>query len=208
MFNKIALAACLLVAAPLTAESVKGSMTASNGLTLTTYIDDFAGRAEYSSPPMKFKMDTGYMESIAFVSRTKQNGEWTPVQLIVLAAYRGDWRFYDSAIFRGGEKAEFLSVDRKVLSCSGSRYGGACSHSESMYITVTPEQLSKYGENGMLPIQIRGRAAGGNVVQVPVAHFEAMFSLDGPIPAPAPVEAPATATPQEPQAGVTCVTCN
>jgi hypothetical protein len=169
-------ASALALTAPATAESVKGKQLAANGVELETYIDDFAGKAEYDGPTIKFKLPEQYLDSIAFVSRTKKGGTWGPTQLVVMMYYRGDWRFYNSAVFKGGEQAQVIEAGRDVLSCSGSRYGG-CSHSEALYVTVTPEQLAKYAENGQLQVQVGGKAASGTVVTVPVAHFEALNAI-------------------------------
>lgn len=58
--------------------------------------------------------------------------------------YAGDWRFYSAANFEGvdgPERVEAVPIERKVLSCSGSRYGGSCMHVERAAFVVGPALL-------------------------------------------------------------------
>lgn len=168
--NLIVAAIGLVLAGPAMAESVKSEVTATNGVVVTVYSDDFAGRHEYSAPSVDFQ--DGYV----LVSRVDAGGDEGSVSLRGSFIYSGDWRYYDAAIFRGGEEANFVENGRRVGQCHSSRYSRpSCTLIESFVMTVSAEQLAKHARDGKLEFQIRaGRTARSTMVSVPVTYFEAV----------------------------------
>jgi len=88
--------------------------------------------------------------------------------------YRGEWRRYASAVYRGGDAADFTSTGRDVISCSGSRYGG-CSLSESFIIQLPSQAIEERAVDGKIDIQIRGDAGADNpIITIPLSHVIAV----------------------------------
>lgn len=160
---------CLALSYPIHAQSTKSTLITSNGTEVTLYADEFADRFEFTAPPVK--IDGG---GFALVGATKKKGVVSEIFIAGSIYYRGDWRFYNSAIFKGGETANAVFNDRNVVSCSGSRYGGGCSMREGFDITVSPAQLKKYAENGIIQIQLRSKSAYAQIISIPVNYFEAI----------------------------------
>lgn len=161
----------LLTSSVASAQSVRSEVTASNGVVVTLYSDEFANRYEYSAPVVNFPDAGGFF----IVSRMKRAGTATPIQVVGAISYRGDWRYYQSALYRGGAPADYTRVEGRVSSCSGSRYGGGCYLMERFSIDVTPADVSSHAENGVLQIQIRPNAGGDPVMlNIPVASIDAV----------------------------------
>lgn len=72
-------------------------------------------------------------------------------------------------MFKGGEEAKFTEAGRDVSSC---RYG--CTLTENFFIEITPEQLKKYAEAGVVPLQIRAGSAHTAMINIPVAYIAAV----------------------------------
>ena len=168
----ICLAAALAIASPVAAQAVRSEVTTSNGIVVTVYADEFAGRYEYSAPSINFDSN-----SFALVMAVNRNGEVGDVMIGGSIFYSGDWRFYNSAILRGGEEVAGVFEDRDVVSCRGSRYSRGCSVREGFRLMPTDEQIAQYAENGVLAIQLRSRSSNAIVVNIPVAHIEAVREI-------------------------------
>ena len=166
-----AILACLVVCATqASADSVKSQYTASNGVVVTVYRDDFADRTEYTAP----SVDLPNLGGFALVAKVKTAGKAGPAYITGAVYYRGDWRFYNSAIARGGEALDAKFGDRNVGSCSGSRYGGGCSLNEGFRVYPTAEQLAKYTRSGVFEFQLRSSRGGDTVFSVPASYFSAV----------------------------------
>ena len=163
--------AALVAAAPAIAESVKTTTSASNGVRVEVFSDEFANRYEYAGP------DVGTDGSYAWVSRVDRAGAKGPISISGIASYRGEWRFYNSAVFRGGDSAEFVQGSRDVGSCSGGRYSRGCSLTETYHVRVAPEQIEKYSVNGILEIQVRSQRGEDIMLRVPVDQFAAVSEV-------------------------------
>jgi len=164
------LAMVWLVASHTNAQSVRSEVIASNGVTVTVHTDEFAGRYEYTSP--EIEVADGY----AFVARIEQGGAAGDVQILGGFVYSGEWRYYQSAVFRGGDPADFTARDRDVGRCSSSRYSRpSCTLTETWGIKLTAEQIQQHAVDGLIPIQLRAVDSSANVIiQVPVASLEAI----------------------------------
>jgi hypothetical protein len=157
-------ALALALATSASAEAVKSEVTASNGVPVTVYADEFAARYEYSAPVVKAS------PCFALVARVKRGTETSSVNLQGSCVYSGSWRFYSSAIFKGGAEAPFTSAGREVGSC---RYG--CTLTESFRIDLTPAQIKAHTENGIVAIQIRASKTGDTtILEVPTSYFAAV----------------------------------
>jgi hypothetical protein len=155
------------------AESVKTTEMSTNGVSVTVYSDAFAGRAEYSAPSIEFQVGDSYSKSFALVAYTKRAATNGPLVLVGSIYYRGDWHYYNSAIFKGGDSAEFTNTSRDVISC---RRG--CSYSEGFRIVLTPEVVAKYMENGVLPIQIQAqRSSDDPIIEIPKSYIDAVIEV-------------------------------
>lgn len=154
---------------PATAQAVRSQVHASNGILVDVYADEFAGRYEYSAPTIDFA------DGFALVAAVVRPGKDGEVGLQGSFSYRGDWRYYSSALFRGGDPVTYIEGSRDVGSCSGSRYGGGCRLSEGFFIEFTPEEVEKHAQNGTLDIQVRAQRAGATaMISVPVTYIEAV----------------------------------
>lgn len=156
------------------AEAVKSMLTASNGVEVTVYSDDFEGRYEFTAPAVRVG-EIGGTSAVALVARVLKTNVDTGTHVTGFVSYSGSWKFFEGAVFKGGEKVDFTRTDGKVGSC---RYG--CSLTESFNMKITPAQLSKYAENGMVPVQIRARSTDTILLSLPVSYFQAMNEMKKP----------------------------
>lgn len=186
------LMAMVAVAVPAYGQAVKSVVTASNGVEVTVYTDDFANRKEFSSPYAK--AETGQV----MVAAITKSGVTTPIQLSGFFVYSGGWRRYNSALFRGGDPAKFISTGREVGSCSSSRYSRpSCTLIENFAIELTPAEIRQYGETGSIDVQVRAEDTSTVIFSIPITYFKAVaeiakVNLDPPPPPPPPaVAAPA-----------------
>lgn len=166
--------AAMLAATPLAAQSVKSEVPTSEGITVTAYKDDFAGRAEYTAP----KIDFGG-SSFALVALVVKNGNPSNIQIVGNIFYNGDWRYYNSAILRGGNEVESSFTDRNVVSCRGSRYSRGCSLSEGFTLMPTDAQIENFAVDGKVAIQIRAKRGEAVIVEIPVAYIRAVREAAG-----------------------------
>lgn len=156
--------------------AVRSVTTASNGVQVTVYSDEFAGRYEYTSPSVDIP------DGFLLIARVKTGDRAGPADLRGSIVYSDDsWRFYDNAIFRGGARAEFVSNGRDVISCRGSRSSRGCSYSESFIINITPDELRQHAQNGILALQLRSNRSTNTVmVEIPTTYFDAVNEVAGP----------------------------
>jgi len=159
----------IAASAPASAQMVESKVTASNGIVIEINKDDFAGRAEYGASFEKLVGSSSQTGQFVVAKIINPNSK-PRVSVQGFVGYRGEWHHYDNAIFKGGEAVEFINTKKDVVSC---RYG--CSYSESFIAFPTTEQITKYAENGVLPIQIRGRSSGNTLLlNVPISHIAAI----------------------------------
>ena len=152
------------------AQNQRTTVTASNGVEVSIVSDSFAGRSEFTAPSVRvgdFSTAVGNL----LVAAIKEGGQ-TRHFVTGFVIYGGSgWHFYERAIFRGGTEANFTAGGRDVGRCT--RYGG-CSHTEEFEIRITPEEIARHAEQGILPIQLRGRSGNTILFEVPVSYFEAV----------------------------------
>jgi hypothetical protein len=158
---------------PTAAESIKSVVTATNGVEVTVYADEFAGRSEFTAPSISFPNLGGF----ALVARVSKNAVTRPLEIVGSIMYNGEWRYYNSAILRGGEIVDSTFNERKVGSCSGSRYSGGCSLNEGFTIRPTPAQVTKYSENGNLQIQMQAQSGASVLVTIPISYIAAVNEI-------------------------------
>jgi len=151
---------------PVTAAMVASSVTAANGVVVHVQSDDFANRYEYTAPLVKLDSDN---YSFFLVAAIKQKGVNPDVFITGTLFYSGDWRYYDSAVFRGGAPAHYLPTDRKVVGCSGG-----CSFQEGFQINLTAKDISDHTANGLLEVEIRARSSDSVQLNIPVSYIDAV----------------------------------
>lgn len=152
--------------------AAKSVQTASNGVEISVNSDEFADRYEYAAPVINFgssREDNG----VVILARVKSSGNWTPVMIQGFIMYTGDWRHYSSAIFRGGEQANFDSMERKVVSCRSR----PCRLSEGFSINLTLDQIERHTEDGELRIQLRGSGAQTFMIEIPEEYLQALLEV-------------------------------
>jgi hypothetical protein len=156
---------------PISAFGAEKSTLASNGVEVTISGDEFDGRIEYTSP-----MTTFGEHSFFLVAKIRKNGE--PAGPVIIAGYvfyKGEWRQYDAANFRGGESAEAIFNDRDVVTCSGS---GNCTLSEGFRIFLSKEQIRKYARDGFVDLKLKASASSQEpIIRVPLKHIEAIMEV-------------------------------
>ncbi|MBO9602573.1 MAG: hypothetical protein J7496_08705 [Novosphingobium sp.] len=162
-----------ILASPGYGKPEKTEITAENGVSLTLYADEFADHFEYDSPEVAVPGASGAI----FVSRTKDKGAWGRVSVQGLIVYRGNWRFYDRGILRGGEAIESIEGSRDVVSCAGSSGTGNCLLSETISMYPTSQQIAKHSASGSIDIQIESKRGEDIVVSIPVSYFDALNSM-------------------------------
>lgn len=156
----------LVLAAHAGAQGREAKVVAANGVEVSVWADEFSGRYEFAAPAI----EAG--DGFVFVSRVDETGVVGSVRLTGGFVYMGDWRYYNRALFRGGEEAEFIERGRDVGSC---RARSGCSLNESFAVLVRASDLERYSRDGRIDVQVRAREAGAETVfSVPVSHFEAV----------------------------------
>ncbi|GGB21362.1 hypothetical protein GCM10011380_08660 [Sphingomonas metalli] len=182
----LSLAGLLVAHSTADAQAVRSEVTASNGVPIVVYSDDFAQRYEYTSPSIK--AGDGQIS----VAAVRKAGVTTPIELSGFFVYTGDWRRYSSAIFKGGDPAKFIVRGRDVGRCFSSRYSRpSCTLSESFAIVLSPVELKAHDDGGTIAVQLRADDTTTVIFQVPVSYFKAVAELskadiDPPAPTPTP----------------------
>jgi len=167
----LAVAAIVIATSPVTAQAVKSQITASNGVIVDLNADDFANRYEYSAPSIDFP---GSPSGFVFVGKVKRAGVLGDLTLQGSIMYGGDWRYYSTALYKGGDSADYITMKREVIGC----HYGSCSFSESFMINISPKDIAKHAENGVLMIQIRARESPEAVMlQIPTTYIDAVNEI-------------------------------
>ena len=170
----IALAACAVLGSlspSASAQMVKSQVTASNGVIVDVNSDAFAGRSEYSAPDLKFGSQGG-ANGFAFVAKVRKGTVLGALNVQGFIMYSGEWRFFKTALFKGGDPVKYVRTDGKVGSC---RYG--CSLTESFQMEFTPAQIAAHTENGILSVQIRADSGDTAILNIPVSYLVAVNEL-------------------------------
>lgn len=173
MFRKLLIAASLaLVAGTANAQSVKSTVVASNGVEVTVHSDEFANRYEYAAPPITLP------EGFALIGRVDRGETKGAVDLVGAFVYNGEWRYYNSALYRGGDPAEFTSTGRNVGRCSAgrSRYSrSSCTLTERFRIDFSDDDIASHTQDGHIAIQVRATQSTDTVIiSVPTSYIEAV----------------------------------
>ena len=165
-----AASAALAVFASANAVASETKVTASNGVVVDVNGDEFSNRYEYSAPSLKL----GESEGFVLVAAIDKNGTKTGVMATGSVYYNGEWRFYDQALFRGGDNAPAVFGDRDVVSCRGSRYSSGCSLREGFQINLTDALVQKHAVDGNVQVQIRAKGLYPVMVTIPVSYYTAV----------------------------------
>lgn len=156
-------------ATPAYAQAVKSTVTASNGIEVTVYSDDFANRYEYTAPTISVG------DAHVYVATVKKGGVAPAPYLTGFFMYSGEWRRYNSALYRGGDTATFIEAGRDVGSCRSSRYSRpSCTLTESFKIELSPAEIKTHSLDGKIALQIRAQDTSATIIEVPVAYLDAV----------------------------------
>lgn len=174
-------------------EAVKSVVTASNGVEVTVYSDDFANRKEFSAPSVK--VENGQV----LVAAINKGGLKGTVELTGFFIYSGEWRRYNSALYKGGDAAKFVSTGRDVGRCSSSRYSRpSCTLTENFVINISPSEIKAHDVGGIVAIQVRAEDTSTAIFEVPTAYIKAVAEvaqIDFEPPVPVVARSPASAAP-------------
>lgn len=167
-------AVTVLCAGHANAQAVKSTVTASNGVEVTVYSDDFANRYEYSAPSIDLP------DGFVLVAAIKKAGVVSGPELTGSFIYSGEWRRYNSALYKGGDQAAFVEAGRDVGRCTSSRYSRpSCTLRESFKIGLTAEDIKKHAQDGILAIQVRAQDTTTALMSVPVSYISAINEVAG-----------------------------
>lgn len=75
-------------------------------------------------------------------------------QLYATSFYSDHWRFYNEAYDSDGNKLDFISIDKKVDSCSGGR---GCYFEETVGLNVSRKYLDEHQDTG-IHYKVSGKA--------------------------------------------------
>jgi hypothetical protein len=78
----------------------------------------------------------------------------TEFQVYATSFYSGQWRFYREAYDSDGNRLDFVSIDRKVASCSG---GSGCYYEETIGLNVSRKYLEDHKATG-IRFKVSGKA--------------------------------------------------
>ena len=148
----------------------KSAVKASNGVTVSVSADTFANRHHFSSP----KISTESIKKASagtYVAKSNHGATKGDVFIYGWIVYGSkSWRYYKSALLRGGESVDYTRTGGEVSSCPS-----LCVFSEDFVIDITSEQREKYTINGNLEFQIRSENEGDKIiVSVPAEYFDAV----------------------------------
>lgn len=113
--------------------------------------------------------DSQYVRLRAF--ENKETGKMQ-YQIYVVVSYVGNWRYYESASFVGGDTVKAAGVNRKVNFCQAS---GMCSHNEDIIINITPQQLVQAQGKG-LKFRVNSRQGINSELSVPAGYVDGFLS--------------------------------
>lgn len=173
MITRILIASALLIPVPALSQAERSEIEAANGRIVVQYSDDFANRHEYSVDLGKPRADNITIGS-AILLVVRKGDEFAGPAIQGQVYYDGDWRYYHSAVFEGGDSATYVRAGSDVGSCS--RYGG-CSKVEDFTILFTPEEIEKHSASGVLRIQVRAKDSNVFFIDVPQEAIEALLQV-------------------------------
>ena len=164
-----------IVTSPAFAQFPEGKSTAkaSNGVSVTIQGDTFANRYSFVSPEISTKSEK---RATTFAYVTKLNngdvkGDFAVIGFIIYTSQK--WRYYNSALFRGGEAVDYVKLSSDVSNCSS-----ACIYTERFSVRMTQEQTEKYTVNGKVDFQIGTEAEDDKVIiSVPTKFIDAVNEI-------------------------------
>jgi hypothetical protein len=162
------IALSILFAAPASAQMVKQPVTASNGIVVDVAKDDFAQRYEYVAPTIDIRAPDGTMGA-AFVAKIRRGAVLGSLNVQGFVIYSGKWRYYRTALFKGGAAVNYQRTKGDVGSC---RYG--CTLTEHFTMQLSAAEISKYAENGSIPVQLRADSTETVLISIPVSYIKAV----------------------------------
>lgn len=92
----------------------------------------------------------------------------TDFQIYADSYYSGGWRFYQEAYDSDGNRMDFVSIDRKVVSCRGG-----CSYEETVGMSVTRKYLEDHQDTG-IRFKVSGKA-GEFTGELPAAYVKGLL---------------------------------
>jgi hypothetical protein len=133
-------------------------------------------------PPLHAELDRGLLgsfdrlEFMLAVKKNKTDGKLKKGLLVKVKYTEPNWRFYESANFKGGEQADFSAVSRKVLNCVAYKTQNTrCDYSEIMSITLTDSFIEN--NKGGFSVRLNSQSPANNVITIPENYMAAFLEL-------------------------------
>lgn len=108
-------------------------------------------------------LDSIYDEQTVLLRGFKdKTAKTTTHQIYLVIRYRGDWRYYTSASFIGGEQKLLKALKREVIGCSGR---GSCILQETLGIEISEDAL-RTGKGG-INVRVNSKSGFANEIVIP-----------------------------------------
>lgn len=154
-----------------TAQMVESKLTASNGVVITKNSDDFSQRYEYTSPRIETRSSQNALTS-AIVAKVRDGKSLGDAVIQGFIIYFGEWKYFDSAVFKGGDAVNYTKTSGKVETCRNG-----CEFSERFVIHLSQADIAKHAESGAVPVQIRSQTGDTVLLSVPVSYVVAINEI-------------------------------
>lgn len=98
-------------------------------------------------------------------------------QAVVAVTYSGEWRFYETTSFPGGETVIPTAVDRSLDRCSAS----SCLYTETVIVSLQPGQLVGGSSSG-LKFRLNAQRSVGTEIFIPANYVRGFLARLAPAP--------------------------
>lgn len=161
-----------------------GALSLVSGCGTTIDIRD-PGAVAAATTSEKTKFDSGAKWVAPVLFSRPKNGGLLPVQerirlrgwqgarlnshqlYINIWYHSGSWRFYESASFEGGQKADIQKISRDVASCQTY----FCNYDEHFGISLTESFLRQHEKRGF-EVRVEAKSGHKNVLTVPAEYIQ------------------------------------
>lgn len=154
----------------------EATLTASNGVSVSIVTIPRSDRREVYSPVLEGetsdiyagRVDIGEAEGALFLQGS--------------AYYRGRAHLYERATFSDGNPAVFKRGPVEVRGCIPNHDGGRsdCLWSEDFTVTITTDEVVRYGQNGVLEVELSGGPTPEtSKLSIPINYIYAVVEVAG-----------------------------
>lgn len=141
---------------------------------------DFDSMTYVALPHLTSALDRGFLKGMdnldyyLATSKDKSTGKVFPKLVLNIKYFDTDWRFYNSASFKGGEQPAFKLVSRKVNDCSTYKtLEPRCNYQEIMVI-VLDDNFIRNNKNGF-SVRFNSQNGQNNMVVIEENYMSAFI---------------------------------